>query len=300
MTGVPSLRGLHALESLRRHHSHRQAAEALGITRSALSHRIAELEAELGAKMTVRRGRGVCLTDDAVTLLATLGDALERIDSAVAPFHQRSRQLRLSTVDTFAANWLLPRLSEFRATYPEIELAILTTQRAVDLEAEDIDCAIRHGLGNWPKLECHHLFKETLVPVGAPTFTGMDMSECTTIVAKSRYLDWGLWSRRSGQPPLSRRSELIVENRSHALEAALNGIGVALTDMRYVDRHLASGRLISLGPTVELDEGYFLVWRKNVRNQRYVEAMLVWLRAQVEDQRHTCLQTSPNPTLGCL
>lgn len=293
MTGAPSLRGLHALAALQKHHSHRQAAEALGITRSALSHRIAELEAELGSKMTIRRGRSASLTDDAVTLLATLGDALARIDSAVAPFQQRGRQLRLSTVDTFATNWLLPRLSEFRATYPEIELAILTTQRAVDLENEDIDCAIRHGSGNWPDLECHHLFGETLVPVGAPTFTGMNMEQCPAIVAKSRYLDWSLWTRRSGQAPLSRRSELVVENRSQALEAALNGIGVALTDMRYVDRHLVSGRLVSLGPTVELDEGYYLVRRRKVRNQRYVEAMLNWLKAQIEEQGRTSLRTFP-------
>lgn len=281
---VPSLRGLHALSALRRHGSHRKAAEALGITRSALSHRIAELEAELGAKLTLRIGRNASLTEDAVTLLAGMGDALDKIENAVAPFRQRGRQLRLSTVDTFATNWLLPRLSLFREEYPEIELAVLTTQRAVDLEGEDIDCAIRHGSGNWPDLDCTHLFDETLAPVGLPSFASLPIERWPIIKAKSRFLDWNIWAIRRQGASIPHHSGMIVENRSQALEAALAGIGIALTDERYVDQHLAKGRLVRLGPTATLDAGYHLVRSKTVRNRRFVEVMLDWLRRQVNAQ----------------
>ena len=277
----PSLRGLQALQALSRTGSFRRAAEDLGITRSAVSHRIGELEAELGCRLTLREGRNSTLTDEATSLLAAMGDALWRIESAVAPFKQRNRQLRLSTVQTFAANWLLPRLHDFRQAHPEISLAVLTTQRPVDFAAEDIDCAIRHGSGDWPDLTCTFLFQETLVPVGRPSYQAVGAGAWPLIRARSRYLDWTVWQQKAAQQPSLEDGALIVENRSQALEAALAGAGVALTDLRYLQQHLAAGRLVTLGGPVTLEDGYYFVHPPSVRNHRFVEVMTQWLLHQV-------------------
>ena len=165
---LPSMRGLAALHALACEKSLEKAAARLGVTRSAVSHRIAGLESELGVALTRKRGRSAALTEDGEALLAAVGDALERIEGAFEPFLRRRRELRLSTVATFASLWLIPRLPPFQVRWPRIELSIATTRRAVDFAAEDWDCAIRHGLGAWPGVAATLLFKETLVPVATP------------------------------------------------------------------------------------------------------------------------------------
>jgi LysR family glycine cleavage system transcriptional activator len=108
----------------------------LGVTRSALSHRIADLESHLGVALVRKSGRRTILTEDGQALLATMGDALDRIEAAVEPLRRRRRELRLSTVATFASHWLIPRLPEFQARHPDIDLAITTTTRVVDFGAK--------------------------------------------------------------------------------------------------------------------------------------------------------------------
>ena len=135
---LPSLRGLQALSVLSQTGSLTTAAGVLGVSRSALSHRIADLEHQLGVALIQKRGRRVAPTDDAEALLLVMGDALDRIEAAVEPIRRRRSQLRISTVATLASHWLLPRLPEFRALHPDIEVALTTTRRVIDLEAEDI------------------------------------------------------------------------------------------------------------------------------------------------------------------
>jgi DNA-binding transcriptional LysR family regulator len=182
---LPSLRGLQALSMLSQTGSLTDAANILGLTRSALSHRIADLEHQLGVALIRKVGRRVVPTDDADALLSVIGDAINRIEAAVEPIRRRRSQLRISTVATFASHWLLPRLSEFRARHPDIEVALATTRRAIDLEAEDFDCAIRHGRGNWPGLTATLLFRETLAPVAAPG-TDQNLEGSSIIRARSR------------------------------------------------------------------------------------------------------------------
>lgn len=281
---LPSLRGLSALSSLARYGRHDPAAQALGISRSALSHRIADLEQELGVALVVKRGRLSAVTDEGLALLAAMGDALEKIEAAVGPLQRRQRQLRLSTVSTFASNWLLPRLRDFQARHPDIDLAVSTTQRVIDFDQEDVDCAIRHGHGQWEGLRSAFLFRETLVPAAKPGLFGERPPEWSTIRARSRFQDWTRWWRgtdQHGTPPMR---GVVVETRSQALEAALAGAGVVLTDRRYLSSLLAEGRLVTLGPSVELPEAYFFVHRTSVRNPRLVDSMRHWLISQALEQ----------------
>src|SRR5579859_5617880 len=190
---IPSARALAALSSLSSVGSLAQAADQLGVTRSALSHRIAELEKSLGVALVRKAGRKLVLTEDGERLLASVGDALERIEAAIRPFRRDRGQIRLSTVTTFVSHWLIPRLAEFQARHPRIEVAISTTTRAIDLDREDIDCAIRHGGGGWKGLTSTLLFQETLMPIAAPAIAARLRSRSghgvALIRARSRFMD---------------------------------------------------------------------------------------------------------------
>lgn len=255
---LPSTRSLQALAALKSAPSLSRVAEALGVTRSALSHRIAELERQLGVTLVRQVGRCAKLTDDAEALLMVMGDALDRIEAAVTPLRRRHGQLRISTVATFASRWLIPRLSDWQRQNPDVELAISTTTRTVDLEAEDFDCAIRHGLGGWGGLIATRLFHETLHPVAHPDIA--ELCDASTVIrARSRFRDWNRWWRalgKVGDPP---DRSMVVETRAQAMEAALAGAGVAMMDHAYTAPYLATGHLYALGPTLSLGEGYYFV-----------------------------------------
>jgi DNA-binding transcriptional LysR family regulator len=139
-------------------------------------------------------------------------------------------------------------------------LAIFNTTRTIDLKVEDIDCAIRHGLGGWEKLTATLLFHETLLPIAHPEVAAL--SDASTIIrARSRFRDWDRWWRASGKfgdPP---GRSVIVETRAQAMEAALAGVGIAVTDEAYAAPHLATGYLRAFDVAVPLPEGYYFVAR---------------------------------------
>src|ERR1700748_590662 len=164
----PSAHALSALPLFATLGTLREAAEQLGVTRSALSHRIAELEKRLGVALVRKSGRRIVVTEDGGRPIGSMGDARDRIEAAVQPFRRDRGQIRLSTVSTFASHWLIPRIAGFQAKHPKIEVAILTTTRAVDLAGEEVDCAIRHGRGGWKGVAATLLFRETLMPIASP------------------------------------------------------------------------------------------------------------------------------------
>lgn len=271
----PSARALLALSQLQSLGSLTAAAERLGVTRSALSHRIAELEESLGTALTRKLGRQLVLTEDGERLLASMGDALERIEAAVEPFKRDRSQIRLSTVSTFASLWLIPRLPDFQARRPGIEVVISTTTRTVDLCSEDVDCAIRHGRGGgWKDLVSTWLFQETLMPVAAPAVAGRPGANLSRkwpaiplIRARSRFMDWTRWQKASRASPKPQPNWLTVETRAQALDAALAGAGITLMDMAYIRPHVAAGRLTMLADQpLQLPTGYYFVHRPSARN----------------------------------
>jgi DNA-binding transcriptional LysR family regulator len=274
----PSARALSALSLLATLGSLREAADRLGVTRSALSHRIAELEMSLGVALVRKAGRKLVLTEDGERLLGSVGDALDRIDAAVQPFRRHRGQIRLSTVATFASHWLIPRVADFQAHHPRIEVVISTTTRVVDLASEDCDCAIRHGRGAWKGIASTLLFEETLMPIAAASVAGRISSNTRRgwqgiplIRARSRFVDWSRWQKAERAIANKPAKWLTVETRAQALDAALAGAGIALTDMAYIGAHVADGRLKMLAETpLQLPTGYYFVHPADARNLHLV------------------------------
>ncbi len=283
-TVQPSTRALTALSLLGSLGSLTEAANQLGVTRSALSHRIAELELRLGVALVRKDGRRLCLTEDGERLLSSMGDALERIEAAVQPFRRDRWQIRLSTVATLASHWLIPRLPEFQARHPAIEVAISTTTRAVDFKSENVDCAIRHGRGTWKGLTSTLLFRETLMPIASPALADRILPNtkpgrpgAPLIRARSRFADWSKW--RDADRTLSKGPTkwLTVETRAQALDAALAGAGVALTDMAYITAHVTDGRLKLLAERpLQLQTGYYFVHASDTRAIHLLKLLRDW------------------------
>jgi DNA-binding transcriptional LysR family regulator len=281
ISATPSARALSALSMLAGLGSLTEAAEKLGVTRSALSHRIAELERSLGVALVRKAGRKLVLTEDGERLLASVGDALERIEAAVKPFRRDGGEIRLSTVTTFASHWLIPRLADFQARHPHIEVAISTTTRAVDLGREDIDAAIRHGRGNWKGLTSTLLFKETLMPIAAPSVAARIRPRVgqgvALIRARSRFMDWSRW-QSSEQAFAGKAKWLTVETRAQALDAAIAGAGIALMDMAYIDPHVGAGRLELLAKRpLQLSTGYYFVPAPRAKNIHLLTRFRDWV-----------------------
>ena len=278
----PSARALAALSLFAALGSLTEAAEHLGVTRSALSHRIAELEKRLGVALVRKVGRRIALTEDGERLLGGMGDALDRIEAAVQPFRRDRGQIRLSTVSTFASHWLIPRIPQFQARHPRIEVAIFTTTRAVDLKKEEMDCAIRHGRGAWKDLVATLLFKETLMPIAAPDIadrlaSSADWRSVPLIRARSRFMDWSNWQKHAPHLAGRRAKWLTVETRAQALDAATAGAGVALMDIAYIGNPIAEGRLKTLAAwPLQLPTGYYFVHAPDARNLHLLTCLRQW------------------------
>jgi DNA-binding transcriptional LysR family regulator len=176
-------------------------------------------------------------------------------------------------------------VAEFQARHPNIEVAISTTTRPVDLGSEDIDCAIRHGRGAWKGLVSTLLFEETLMPIAAVSVADRVRANMRSswqgiplIRARSRFVDWSKWQRADRYFPKRPAKWLTVETRAQALDAALAGAGIALMDMAYLVPHVKAGRIATLAERpLQLPTGYYFVHAAKARNIRPLGLFRDWV-----------------------
>lgn len=284
---MASLRALHAFSLLARHGRASIAAEKLGVSPSALSHLMRKLESELGATLVNRDGRGLTLTDEGQRLALSLGDAFDRIEEAVDSFKRRGRtELRISTVSTFATRWLIPRLPDFQAGQPDVELLLSASTRMVDLDRENYDCAIRLGTGNWPSVESHLLWNEHLAVAMAPGLlrskdaaNPMVLLELPLLHSSARRNDWTEWLGKAGISHPDINSGTVLQSRDLAIQAAIAGMGAIAIDRRFISQELDAGHLVSPDWTVlELETGYWFVRSPARTLTRPVAAFRDWLQ----------------------
>lgn len=284
---MASLRALHAFSLLARHGRASIAAEKLGVSPSALSHLMRKLESELGATLVNRDGRGLTLTDEGQRLALSLGDAFDRIEEAVDSFKRRGRtELRISTVSTFATRWLIPRLPDFQAEQPDVELLLSASTRMVDLDRENYDCAIRLGTGNWSNVESQLLWNEHLAVAMAPgLLSGKDPSDPLVLLdlpllhSSARRNDWTEWLEEAGISHPDVHSGTVLQSRDLAIQAAIAGMGTIAIDRRFISQELDAGHLISPDwPVLELETGYWFVRSPARTLTRPVATFREWLQ----------------------
>ena len=291
---LPPLNALRSFEATARLMTLAAAAEELNVTPSAISHQIRSLEDVLGVPLFHRVNRRLILTREGQVLLPGLSDAFRRMVAAVSALESNKHQgvLTVSTLETLAMHWFMPRLPSFQSTHPEIEVRISTTTRVVDFEHDDIDLAIRHGRGVWPGLSSDFLFALETIPVCSPTLatTGAplddpaDLSQHILLHTDARPDEWPDWLASAGQPGLTPLRSLIFEKTNFALAAAMKGIGVAIADRHIVAEDIDTGRLIAPFPhALNRDTGYYLVYPANWADHPKIRMFREWLLSVAQD-----------------
>lgn len=247
---------LRAFEAASRHLSFTRAAAELNVTPAAISQRIRALEEQYGVPLFVRTTRALALTPAGLAILPTLREGFVALEDV----HRRllreseSGMLTVSLYPTFAEKWLIPRLESFRSAYPEIDLRIHATDKFVDFHRDSIDIAIRYGTGHYPGLTVIPLMEETAFPVCAPSVaeglkTPGDLASVTLLHAEWRMdrdaaANWRVWLKAAHLSEIDPGRGLRFNNEAMTVQAAIDGLGVALSPSTLVSGDIASGRLV--------------------------------------------------------
>jgi len=289
---LPNLNGLRAFEVVSRHDAVGAAARELNVTQTAVSHQLARLQAELGIDLLRRQGRGIALTEAGRTLAPHVRAAFDELRAGMAKLHQpgRRRPLTVSTLTSFAMKWLVPRLAGFQQRHPEIDVRLTTSLELVDFDHDDIDLAIRYGLGDWPALHVEKLIAEDIFPVCSPDLlagvpplrTPADLAAHTLLHVQSYQDDWALWLTGTGTRGVDAGSGLRFDLAATAIEAAIDGSGVALGRTGLVERDLAAGRLvIPFDVRLPTQAAYYLVTPAATLHRADPAAFRNWLLSEV-------------------
>jgi LysR family transcriptional regulator, glycine cleavage system transcriptional activator len=283
---LPPLSGLRLFEAAARCGSFKQAAHELNLTPGALSHGIDSLENWLDVELFERKAHGIILTAAGHQFLPYVSEALAMIATGTLrlPSRRFEERLSISSFSLFASKVLLPRLHKFQALYPNMTITVDVSREIVHLPSDEFDVAIRSGRDSWPKLSCDLLGRLAFVPVGAPgylrdVFRGgaLDWSRATLIQIPTSAEDWETWCNHS-RIDVSAARKIIVDSVQLALEAAADGLGIAIGRLPLVNDDLAAGRLaVAVDHIVPVLTGYWFVAPPGVETRREIVAFRNWL-----------------------
>lgn len=291
---LPPLTAVRYFEAAARHLSFTRAAQELNVTHSAISHQIKALEEWLGVPLFRRLNRALALTEAGQAYLGPVRDAFEHLADGTRAVRARDQTgaLTVSTMPSFAAKWLVPRLRSFREAYPEIDVRLSATEKLVDLARDtDVDCAIRYGRGpTWPGCDSELLIDEDFSPVCSPKLlegpiplrTPQDLAEHTLLQDYDWRVDlWDRWMMAAGVTFAVRRPALSFNSSNLMIQAAIDGLGVALTQGVLSGDDLAAGRLVRpFELTVTTESAYFFVTARGAASRPKVAAFRGWLFAE--------------------
>jgi LysR family glycine cleavage system transcriptional activator len=283
MRRLPFLNGARAFESAARTGSFAKAAEELHVTPAAISRLVRLLEVRLGVSLFERRANRLLPTPAGRTYqagLSPLFDALANLTAQVSAM-AGTQVLTVGVGPTFAIRWLIPRLAEFQRGAPDIEVRFATGGAAAPF-SDDWTCGIILGDGNWPGLVSERLFAADLTPVCAPAIARKlkrpeDLRAATLLRVGHAREDWPRWIRAAGLSKLSARGPEF-EYYGHALQAALDGVGVAMGISPYIDDDLRAGRLVApFQLSVAKGTRWYLIYREARKDEPAFTAFRRWL-----------------------
>lgn len=278
------LNGLRAFEASARHLSFTRAAIELCVTQAAVSQQVKGLEKRLGVSLFQRLPRGLKITAEGEALLPTVTSSFDQMATTLDRIEagQVRELLFLGVVGTFAVGWLLPRLKAFQKQHPFIDVRVSTNNNRVDMAAEGLDFAIRFGQGSWHGTDALRLFEAPLSPLCTPKLaetlkTPADLMEAT-LLRSYRADEWSNWFAAAGVTPAAQVNAGIVFDTSLGMmEAALQGLGVALAPPSMFSRHLASGAIIQPFPVTISLGSYWLTRLQSKPPTPAMQAFSGWM-----------------------
>ncbi|MCM0019337.1 MAG: LysR substrate-binding domain-containing protein [Tagaea sp.] len=286
MRRLPYLNGLRAFEAVARGRSIAAASAELGVAPAAVSRMVKLLEARIGFALFARGPNRLVLTtaggayrDGLTEIFDRLVDLTDRAASLA-----RHPILTIGAGPTFASRWLIPRLSSLRKAVPGVDVRVTAGGIAAPF-ADDWTCGIRLGDGNWPGLVAVPLFAAELSPVASPAFAKRlrdpaDLSRVPLLRVAHSPDDWRLWAEAAGIPAPSAAGPTF-EYYGQALQAAADGVGVAMGVTPYIDDDLATGRLAApFALRAPKHKGWFLVHRARRAGEPAFEAFKAWITSR--------------------
>jgi LysR family glycine cleavage system transcriptional activator len=286
---LPPLNALKAFEAAARHVSFTLAAAELNVSHAAVSRHIRELEAWLGAKLFVRTGRGVELTERGSGYVADLTRAFDMLAAATESVSSRRRRRRqplvVSVEPSFAALWLVPRLGRFTAANPEVELVLDSTSRLVDFTRNEADLGVRYGRGVWTNVASEELTRTNMTPVCSPGLLRTLKSHAPADLAPGLLLQeesrryWNEWLEAAGVASLSPEGPTLGLHLT--IPAAEAGQGFALADEVIAGDALVGGRLVRPFPVAIKEYGYYFVRGTDRRETKAMAAFRLWLKGEM-------------------
>lgn len=291
MERLPSLTALRAFEAAARHMSFAKAAEELFVTPAALSFQIKSLETELGQPLFHRLNRAVTLTEAGRALAPGATDGFSILLSAWRNAARLSDNgvLTVTAGPAFTAKWLAPRMFDFAQAHPEIELRFSASLRIIDFDHDEVDVAIRFGLGHDKMVYSNPLIKEWMTPMMTPEMAetfGSNLSGATFVHDDSigffkTPCDWPAWCR-AAQIDLDTSHGPRFSQADHALDAAMSGAGVVLGRVSLATRALETGRLVAPFKTgLVADAQFRFICPEGSETRPQVQAFETWVKKEI-------------------
>lgn len=287
---LPPLNALRVFEVAARHLSFTLAAEELHITQSAVSHQIKGLENWMGFALFERKGQRLVLTHAGRRYSGTLSAAFANLihatqDLITTGSHQI---LNLRGYGMFFSQWLIPRLTDFHEQHPDIKVRLTTHVEAVDFQRDHVDLGIVYGISPWAGLRSDLVFRDSLVPVVSPRLlaTLERPYTLTKVLAlpmlhSRRRAQWSDWFSAVGIDRRLMEHDMYFEDVTILYQCALEGLGLALLQAKYVERDLVEGRLVSAYPfALERSGGYYLVCPVETASNDKISRFREWVLAQ--------------------
>ena len=292
----PPLHMLPAFVAAARTKNLTRAAEQLHLTVSALSHQMHALEERLGVRLFSRSSRGVALTPHGVQLLDAIAPHLDGIERAFARIRERPADaLTPSALPSFSSSWLMPRLPDFMARHPGLEINLQTTAALVDFEREPVDAALRLGGGQWPGLTAEHLFDEFIAPVASPKLIARLGKPKLGELARWPLLGesdddnarWRRWfAHYGGMPPRRYAASFTDADAELMHKAAADGLGIALGRLLLARPLLDNGSLVALtSQRMPAGYGHYLVYPSRSIQHPALLAFRAWLMTQIRARK---------------
>lgn len=288
---LPPFGTLLAFDAAARHSSFTRAAHDLNVSQPAISRRVAELEDDLGAKLFDRSTKPIRLTPAGQKLFDVLRTSLTNLEHAVWDIRKGvSPTFTIAAAPGFLTYWLLPRLPALSASFPDLELRLVTGDRHDSIPEADIH--VRFGDGLWPRLRSHKILGEEVFAVCSPGFRhslGHDPDLSTIMRARllqlsdrtDRHYDWQHWLTTVGARLPDRLNMIGFDDYSLLVNAALAGQGVALCWAGLLDQFLETGALVRVGAeSTQSARGYFATLPVDCAKNSVTQAVVDWLVSQ--------------------
>lgn len=290
MRNLPPLSAVRVFESAARHENFTRAAAELGMTQAAVSYQIKLLEERLGASLFHRQKGRLKLSETGRRIAPLTSDAFDTLDRAFRMARaEDERVLTISTVQSFATNWLSSRIGGFQVARPQLAVRLRSDDHYVDFAAEDVDVAIRSGTGIWPGLASHFLMRVAIQPLASPEFvdrhgpieTPQDVMRLPRLSPDDWW--WNRWFTEFGGSAQDSAGVGGVRLDSQMMEgnAAMAGHGSAVVNALMWRNEIASGRLVPLGPFALASHSFWLVYPEHRRQSPKIRAFRAWLDDEI-------------------